>query len=314
MFFGEIEILLVNRRYIINKIMDIDLKLNTENIKSFIREHVKELGKDGVVVGLSGGLDSAVVLKLCSEAIGNENVLAVIIPEKDSDSGNIKDAVKLARELKVRYIRKKITLILSLIGVYRLYPPSFLFKKSFIGKYIAKKGKSISGEMGMDLYLANLTGGSNKELCRGAAYYRIKHRIRSALLFYYAELNNYLLAGCDNKSEWLTGFFVKYGDSIADIMPLISFYKTQVFAMAEYLRLPGYIINKVPSPDLLPGVTDENMLGISYEKLDAILYGLEEKYSFDRIIEISGATPGEIKRVFEIVDKSGYLRKWPITF
>ena len=158
------------------------------------------------------------------------------------------------------------------------------------------------------MYLANLTGSSDKELCRGSAYYRIKHRIRSVLLFYYAELNNYLLVGCANKSEWLTGFFVKYGDSIADIMPLISFYKTQIFAIADYLRLPDYIINKAPSPDLLPGIIDEDMIGIPYKKLDIILYGLEKKYSLDKIIDISGATYNEIKRVIEIMDKSRYLR------
>ena len=193
-----------------------------------------------------------------------------------------------------------------------MYPPSFLFKKSIVEKYITKKRKSISESLGKDLYISNLTGSSNKELCRGLAYYRIKNRVRSALLFYYAELNNYLLVGCANKSEWMVGFFVKYGDSIADIMPLISFYKTQVFAMAGYLKLPDYIISKAPSPDLLPGVLDEDMIGVPYRKLDIILYGLEKKYSFSEITGISSATYSEIKRVKEIVDKSEYLRKWPI--
>ena len=78
--------------------------------------------------------------------------------------------------------------------------------------------------------------------------------------------------------------------------------------------LPDYIIKKAPSPDLLPGVLDEDMIGIPYRKLDIILYGLEKKYSFSEIARISGATYSEIKRVKEIVDKSEYLRKWPITF
>ncbi len=291
-----------------------DLKLNTEKIKDFIREYVTKLKKGGAVVGLSGGIDSAVVLKLCSQAIGNNNVLAVILPERDSDSKNIKDAVRLANELKIKYISRKITLILSLIGIYRMYPPSFLFKKSIVKKFIAKKRKNISESLGKDLYITNLTGSSNRELCKGLAYYRIKHRIRSVLLFYYAELNNYLFVGCANKSEWMTGFFVKYGDSIADIMPLISFYKTQVFTLADYLNLPEYIINKAPSPDLLPGIMDEDMIGVPYRKLDIILYGLEKRYSVGKIAEISGASYHEIKRVLEIMDKSEYLRKWPITF
>jgi len=298
----------------INNILDIDLKSSTEKIKDFIRGYAAKLKKDGAVVGLSGGLDSAVVLKLCSEAIGNENVLVVILPEKDSDSKNIKDAVRLAGELKIRYISKKITLILSLIGIYRMYPPSFLFKKSFVEKYITRKRKSISERLSKDLYVSNLTGGSNKELCRGIAYYRIKNRLRSALLFYYAELNNYLLVGCSNKSEWMTGYFVKYGDGIADIMPIISFYKTQVFAAADYLGLPDYIISKAPSPDILPGIIDEDMMGISYRKLDIILYGLEKKYSIGKIARIYGVTYDEIKRVIEIKEKSEYLREWPVMF
>lgn len=263
-------------------------------------------------MGLSGGIDSAVTLKLCTEALGSDRVLAVILPERDSDRKNILDAVKLAEKLKVKYIIKKITFILSLIGAYRLYPPSIFFKRSVVQRYITRKRESISEKVGGDLFIANLTGSHNKELCRGIAYYRIKHRIRSALLFYYAELNNYLLAGCANKSEWLTGFFVKYGDNIADIMPIISYYKTQVFAMADYLKLPAYITGKAPSPDLLPGITDEEMIGIPYRKLDLILYGLENSYSDDRIEKISGAGPDEIKKVKQIVKKSEYLRKWPI--
>ncbi|MDP3012324.1 MAG: NAD(+) synthase [Candidatus Hydromicrobium sp.] len=199
---------------------------------------------------------------MSSEAIGRDNALAVILPERDSNSKNIKDAVRFARELKIRYINKKITLILSLIGIYRMYLPSILFKKSIVERYITKKRESISKSLGKNLYIPNLTGSSNKELCKGLAYYRIKHRIRSALLFYYVELNNYLFVGCANKSEWLTGFFVKYGDGIADIMPLISLYKTQVFAMADYLKLPDYIISKAPSPDLLPGIYKNLLLDL----------------------------------------------------
>jgi len=305
---------LKNKGDTINNILDIDLKLNTENLKDFIRGHAAKLKKDGAVVGVSGGLDSAVVLKLCSMAIGSKNVLAVILPERDSSAKNIQDALKLTKELGIKCIRKRITPILSLIGIYRMYPPSFLFKRSVVEKYINKKRKSISESLGEDLYISNLTGSSNKELCRGTAYYRIKHRVRSVLLFYYAELNNYLLVGCANKSEWMTGFFVKYGDSIADIMPIISFYKTQIFAIASYLKLPDYIIKKAPSPDLLPGVLDEDMIGIPYRKLDIILYGLEKKYSLSEIVSISSATYSEIKRVKEIVNKSEYLRKWPITY
>jgi NAD+ synthase len=235
-----------------------------------------------------------------------------MLPERDSSPVNIKDAIRFAKVLGVKYIIKRLTPILSLVGIYRLYPPSFIFSRKFIERYTLKKRESISKRTGKDLFIANIEGGQDKELCKGIAYYRIKHRIRATILFYYSELNNYLLAGCANKSEWLTGFFVKYGDSIADIMPIIDLYKTQVFKMAEYLGVPDYILNKAPSPDLVPGLDDEDALGITYKKLDLVLEGLEQGYSKEKIMDISGTCDNDIERVLEMTNKSEVLRTNPI--
>lgn len=295
-----------------NNLLEFDLEITKKNIIDFIRKYVKDLNKQGAVVGLSGGVDSALVLKLCVEALGYKNVIAVMLPERDSSGQNTIDAKKFAKELGVRTIYKKITNILSLIGVYRLYPPTFLIKRSLIEKYVYQKRKDLSLRLQKDIFLANLEGSSDKELSKAIAFYRIKHRLRSTVLFYYSELNNYLLVGCANKSEWLTGFFVKYGDSIADIMPIISLYKTQVFRLSEYLKLPDYILKKAPSPDLIPGLVDEEALGISYKKLDLILSCFGKGYPADKIIQLSGATDEEIKKVSVYMKKSDYLRKWPI--
>jgi len=288
-----------------------DIEASKKIIIEFIRNYAIEHKRGGAVVGSSGGIDSALVLKLCVEALGSKNVLAVMLPERDSSPANIKDAIRFAKALGVKYIIKKITPVLSLVGIYRLYPPSFIFSRKFIEKYTQKKRESISRRTGKDLFIANIEGGDDKELCKGIAYYRIKHRIRATILFYYSELNNYFLAGCANKSEWLTGFFVKYGDSIADIMPIIDLYKTQVFKMAEYLEVPDYILNKAPSPDLVPGLNDEDALGITYEKLDLILEGLEQGYSKEKIFEISGVYVSDIERVLEMINKSQVLRANP---
>ena len=295
-----------------NNLLEFDLEISKKNIVDFIRKYTKDLNRQGAVVGLSGGIDSSLVLKLCVEALGRKNVIAVMLPERDSGLKNINDAKKFAKELGVRIIYKKITSILSFIGVYGLYPPAFFFKKSYIEKYVRQKRRELSLRLQKDIFLANLEGGSDKELSEASAFYRIKHRLRSTILFYYSELNNYLLVGCANKSEWLTGFFVKYGDNIADIMPIISLYKTQVFSLSKYLGLPDYILEKAPSPDLIPGLVDEELLGISYKKLDLILFCFEKGYPTDRIIQISGATDEEIKKVSLYMKKSDYLREWPI--
>jgi NAD+ synthase len=296
-----------------NNLLELDLEISKKNIIDFIIKYVKVLNKQGAVVGLSGGIDSALVLKLCVEALGADKVIAVMLPERDSDPKNIIDAKKFANELGVRIIYKKITNLLSAVGIYRLYPPTFFIKKSLIEKYVDRKRKDLSFRLQKDIFLANLEGSSDKELSKSIAFYRIKHRFRSAILFYYSELNNYLFVGCANKSEWFTGFFVKYGDSIADIMPIISLYKTQVFSISKYLKLPDYMLEKAPSPDLIPGLNDEEALGISYKKLDLILACLEKEFSTSEIINISGVTEEDIKRVSIYIEKSDYLRKWPIT-
>ena len=295
-----------------NDQLNIDMEASKKIIMEFIRNYAIEHRRKGAVVGFSGGIDSALVLKLCVEALGSKNVLAVMLPERDSSPVNIKDAIRFAKVLGVKYIVKKLTPILSLVGIYRLYPPSFIFSRKFIERYTLKKRESISNRTGKDLFIANIEGGEDKELCKGIAYYRIKHRIRATILFYYSELNNYLLAGCANKSEWLTGFFVKYGDSIADIMPIIDLYKTQVFKMAGYLGIPDYILNKAPSPDLVPGLDDEDALGITYKKLDLVLEGLEQGYSKEKIMDISGTCDNDIERVLEMTNKSEVLRTNPI--
>jgi len=293
-------------------ILEMDLEFTLEKIVEFIRRHTIEICRDGAVVGLSGGIDSCLVLKLCVQALGKDRVIAVILPERDSNSANIKDAVKFAKELGVKYIYKRLTIILSLIGIYKLYPPTFFVKRSFIEKFISKKRKEISDKVGKDIFIANLEGSSDRELCKGRAFYKVKHRLRSAILFYYSELNNYLLVGCLNKSEWLTGFFVKYGDSIADIMPITSLYKTQVFRLAKFIDIPDNILKKAPSPDLIPGIVDEEVLGLTYRKLDLILSCMEHGYANDKIIKIYTFSESDINRVREIVKKSEYLRKWPI--
>lgn len=289
-------------------LLDIDLEVTQHKIKQFIRRYTIKLNKSGVLLGLSGGIDSSLVLKLCCEAAGKDNTIAVILPERDSDSKNIKDAVKWARELGVKYICKKLTPTLWLIGIYRLFPPAFLVPKILISRYVAREREVISKRVGEDLFISTLSGTTDRQLNKAFAYYKVKHRLRGTMLFYYADLYNYLCVGCLNKSEWLTGFFVKYGDSSADIMPIISLYKTQVVKLAEYVGLPDYIIMKKPSPDLIPGIFDEDVLGMSYQKLDLILYGIEKNLSVEEISKIADATVKEINRVKEIVKKSEYQR------
>jgi NAD+ synthase len=177
---------------------------------------------------------------------------------------------------------------------------------------VANNRKKLSKKLGKDIFLANLGNEKDHDLSRGKAFYRIKHRLRSNILFYYSELNNLLLVGTSNKSEVLTGFFVKYGDNIADIMPINFLYKTQVKALARSMDIEENIIEKAPSPDLLPGVIDEDMLGLTYIKLDLILAGIEHSHDDLQIMEESGSTQEELERAKKLMGASEYLRSWPV--
>lgn len=293
------------------ELLQLDKEQVSGKIEDFIREGVSSLKKNGAIVGMSGGLDSSLVLKFCVNSLGKDKVFALLMPERDSEHRHLKDAINYCKELGVKYKVKKITWTLAAIGIYRLYPPTFFLKKSFIRRYVLEREKDIKNRLGKDPFLINLEGSEDLELAKGLAFYRIKHRLRSTILFFYAELFNYIYAGAANKSEWLTGFFVKYGDSIADIMPIADLYKTQLFELARFQGLPDYIINKQPSPDLIPGIIDEDMLGMSYERLDIILAGFERGLPDSEIAVIAGATEKDINRVKEITLKSAKLREFP---
>lgn len=287
---------------------DLAVKKTTE----FIRRYTIDLNRDGAIVGLSGGLDSCVTLKLCSEAVGPENVRAVIIPERDSDPGHMRDAKSFARSLSIKYTVKSISPVLWWLGVYRLYPPTFIFSRRMQARFVKKSRKRIAEELKKDIYMANLGNEKHKELNKGKAFYRIKHRLRSSLLFYYSELFNMLFVGTSNKTEVLTGFFVKYGDNIADIMPLSFLYKTQVKILASHLGIENRIINKRPSPDLIPGIIDEDMLGLDYGKLDRILIAMENNQDDLQIMDYAGASQEEVDRARKMMLSSEYLRTWPL--
>jgi NAD+ synthase len=130
------------------------------------------------------------------------------------------------------------------------------------------------------------------------------------LLYYYGELENRLVVGAANKSEYEIGYFVKHGcDDATDIMPLIHLYKTQVRDLARYLNIPSKIIEKPPSPDILPGIVDEEAIGIPYEKLDLILLALEKRWEIGEMTKVLGIEEKEIIYVKNLMQKSDHMRK-----
>lgn len=238
-------------------------------IKSFVRTKINEADVSGVVIGLSGGLDSAVTTKLCADTLDKEKVSCFLLPTENTPKEDTEDALEFAKSLGVKY---------------RIIDISGIVKK--IASTIHNKMKK--KEMG-----------------------NIHARTRMIVLYYFANKNNYLVVGSGNKTELLMGYFTKHGDGACDIMPLGDLYKTQVRELSKHLKIPEKIINKTPRAGLWKGQTDEFELGIRYEILDQILYGMEKGLRDNEIAKSLGVKISEVKRIKNILSSTQHKRKMP---
>jgi NAD+ synthase len=218
-------------------VLNLDFADIETRITHFIKEYVSNSQAKGVVLGLSGGIDSATTTALCSKALGNQNVLALILPEEETrNQKDINDAETIAKQFKIKTQIVDITQALE--SVYTTIP----------------------------IY------DQKNQICKG----NIKARTRMIILYYYANKLNKMVCGSSNKSETLMGYFTKWGDGAADLAPIMDLYKTQVRKLAITLGIPESIALKPATPALWPNQTTEGELGIKYEILDLILYGLEK--------------------------------------
>jgi len=296
------------------------MKIEPEKIslsrKIFIREYTEKLEREGVILGLSGGIDSAVIAVLCVRALGPKKTLALIMPEKDSKKEHTEDALNFARELNIETKLIDITPYLEELGVYKLFPLDKLLSWGKLkGAFVKKVYRFYERKTGKIPFLEGLSGFKDKEyssyLAKGNAYYRVKHRLRMILLYLYGEMENRLVVGAANNSEYKIGYFVKHGcDDATDIMPLLNLYKTQVRELARYLNIPARIIEKPPSPDVMPGLAnDEEVIRISYEKMDLILLALEKGWKLSDIVKALKIEENDVIYIKNLIQKSEHMRK-----
>lgn len=290
-----------------------ELQMDSESVATaiidFIKNKVQAFQRDGIIFGLSGGLDSACIAGLAVKAIGTESLLALIMPERDSSPKSIEDAELVAAAFGIKTKLIDLEPVLDSIGIYDTQAAKILDKNVVPSKVFRLAYKMFPRDKSP--FIGGLLGTKHPWMREVESYYRIKHRLRMVTLYRWAEYYNYLVVGTSNLTEALIGFFVKYGDGAADIMPIESLYKTQVRALSRFLSVPQTVIDKSPSPDLLPGITDELAIGITYEKIDPILLGLTKGMEDESIAKDVGVKKATVEYVKKLIKLSEHMRHIP---
>lgn len=311
-----------------------DIQKETEKIVGFLRETVnQDLRRHGAIVGISGGIDSSVCLALSARAFGADKVLGIMLPEKDSSNDSAQFAQKLADKFGVKAITENITGALqgfncygrrdeAVKNVFPEYDPATHTMKIGVrtsGLYtnlpplfsliiIDNKGNEQSGRLPAEEF-RQIEAASN-----------FKQRCRMSMLYYHAERLHYAVIGTPNKHEVQQGFFVKYGDGGADVMPIAHLYKTQVYQMARYLGVPQEIINRTPTTDTYSAeqTQEEFFYQMPFAEMDLLWHAYENNYDPAEVALVMNMTADQVKSVFVNFDRkkktTEYLRMQPVRF
>lgn len=249
--------------------LDLNLKEIHSELVEFLRENFKKAGFSKAVLGLSGGIDSALVAYLLRDALGKENVLALMLPYKSSNPDSLSHAKLVVEELGVNAKTIEIT--------------------DMIDAYFKNEKDATSLRMG------------NKMA-----------RERMSILFDYSSKENALVVGTSNKTEIYLGYSTQFGDAACALNPIGDLYKTNIWDLSRYLKIPNELIEKKPSADLWEGQTDEQEMGLTYKEADQVLYRiLEENKTIEELLS-EGFNKDLIDNIVRRMNKSEYKRRMPL--
>ncbi|MEM2929661.1 MAG: NAD+ synthase [Thermoproteota archaeon] len=240
-----------------------------------LRQYFENAGRENGIVGLSGGVDSSVVAFLTAKALGKDRTRIYLMPSSVTPREDMDDAMSVIEILGIPVENWRIISIDEIVEAFE--------------RKLGPMGRVEKGN--------------------------IMARSRMTMLYYEAAVNNGLVIGAGDRSEYLTGYFTKHGDGGADVLPIAGLYKTHVRQLAEYLKMPERIWIKPPSPALWPGQTAEEELGVDYATIDTILYlRFDKKLSEERIHRVSGIPLETVARILGRVRLTRHKRQLPKRF
>lgn len=299
------------------EVLEIDGARACEEIAARIRTLLKDvLHRRGLVVGISGGIDSSVTAALCVAAVGRERTLGLQMPERHSADETMDLSALIADHLQMPRIPIDITGVLEAVGYYEKYDQAVrsvlpAYGGGWRSKIVASDATSGRGFTYFSLVAASPEGEIHTRRLELKAYLEIvagtnfKQRIRKMFEYYHADRLNYAVAGTPNRLEYDQGFFVKLGDGAADLKPIAHLYKSQVYQLARHLGLPEAIVERRPTTDTysLPQGQDEFFFSVPYESMDLCLYGKNHGVDAELVSRHTGLSADQVRAIYLDIDR-----------
>ncbi|MGF6258575.1 NAD(+) synthase [Ensifer sp. LBL] len=291
--------------------LTIDHAAETDRIVSGLRGQLRSMKKRGLVLGLSGGIDSSVSVALAVRAVGAKNVFCLFMPENDSDPESLRFGRLVAETFGVEAIVEDIGPTLKAMGCYerrdafiRELVPDYgdgWASKVVIANALEGEGYNISS-----LVVQSPEGVQSKHRMPPSVYLGVvaatnmKQRTRKQVEYYHADRLNFAVLGTPNRLEYDQGFFVKNGDGAADVKPIAHLYKSQVYALAAHLGVPAEVCRRPPTTDTysLEQTQEEFYFSLPYDRMDLCLYGLNHGIEIDAVAKAAGLTIVQVERVW----------------